>query len=278
MRGSLKLALAVALAAALPVQAQVYSWTDAEGRLHFTSDLQSVPSEHREEARRRAREKPDAGNVQFYSAPASPTPPSARSTGRTLRIPFQRHGTLMRLEAELNGWLETPLLVDTGASGIAIPQHVADRLGLRVGPETRWIQTHTANGVVARPVVTLDSVRVGEAVVEHLDATINPTLDVGLLGGSFFNNFVYRVDAADRAILLTPNDRIRRGLTEAEWRERFTTLRDAIARIDAYVPRLAPSQDERRAELAAQRRKLVEQLEALELEANRAKVPYAWRD
>ena len=48
--------------------------------------------------------------------------------------------------------------------------------------------------------------------MEGLNATINPAMEVGLLGGDFFNNFVYRVDAAASVITLVPNDRMRGGL------------------------------------------------------------------
>jgi clan AA aspartic protease (TIGR02281 family) len=278
MRAPSTLGAAFCLLLAASSQAEIYSWTDAQGTIHFAQDLTHVPPQHREAARRRAHEDRGPSRVQTYSAP-SPSPRArSRSRDRTVRIPFQKHGTLMRVEAELNGWLRAPFLVDSGASGVSIPQHVADRLGLRIGPETRWVETHTANGVVARPIVKLESVRVGEARVDNLEATIHPSMMIGLLGGSFFNNFVYRVDAAAHVISLTPNTKVRSGFTESQWRERFRTLSEAIARIDEYVPTLGLSQNQRRAQLAQRREELVQELESLEREADRAQVPDAWRD
>jgi len=49
---ALVFALAALLGAA-PASAEIYRWTDAQGREHFTMDLHRVPSEHRAEAERR---------------------------------------------------------------------------------------------------------------------------------------------------------------------------------------------------------------------------------
>lgn len=44
-------ALASALLAALPAGAEVYRWTDAQGKVHYSSDLNDVPVEQREAAK-----------------------------------------------------------------------------------------------------------------------------------------------------------------------------------------------------------------------------------
>ena len=116
----------------------------------------------------------------------------------TMRIPFERHGTLMRVEVLLNGRVRAPFFIDTGASGVSIPWTVAQQLGLQITDETERIRVKTANGVVAEPVVQLKSVQLGPARVENLRAAVSGSMDIGLLGGAFFNNYVYQVDAADR--------------------------------------------------------------------------------
>jgi predicted aspartyl protease len=63
----------------------------------------------------------------------------------------------------------------------------------------------TASGAIQVPVITLESVQLGGARVPNLLATINPMLKVGLLGGSFFNNFSYSVDTAAGVIILRHN-------------------------------------------------------------------------
>jgi clan AA aspartic protease (TIGR02281 family) len=183
----------------------------------------------------------------------------------------------MRVDVQLNDQLSAPFLIDTGASGVDLPSHVAEQLGIRIRPDTPHINVITAAGVVARPVVTLQSVQLGRARVEGLEATVNPSMQIGLLGGTFFNNFVYQVDAAAGEILLVPNDRLRGGLDEAAWRARFESLRDPIARLDAYLESKEVVRQGERERLQRRRTALFDQLEELERRANRLEVPQAWR-
>ena len=121
-----------------------------------------------------------------------------------IEIPFTRLGSLMRVDARVNDLVTVPFLIDTGASGVSIPHSYAAKLGVRVRPDTPQIRVTTANGVVARPLIALQSIEIAGARVENLTATLDPGLDFGLLGGSFFNNYVYRVDAARSMITLAP--------------------------------------------------------------------------
>ena len=141
----------------------------------------------------------------------------------------------MKVVARLNGRVDVPFLVDTGASGISLPKSVADRLGIVVTPATRRVYVSTANGVVQVPLVRISSVELGGARVENLEATVNSSLSIGLLGGSFFNNFVYGVDAAASVITLSRNQAIRGGLAKDEWRTRFQDLREPLLRLERYL-------------------------------------------
>ena len=79
-------------------------------------------------------------------------------------------------------------LVDTGASGIALPADVADRLGLARG---RSFPTRTANGTGRSWATRLDTLRVGPFERRDVPASITPGLDggAGLLGTSFLRQF-----------------------------------------------------------------------------------------
>jgi clan AA aspartic protease (TIGR02281 family) len=267
---------------AAPATAEVYRWTDAEGRLHFSQHLDQVPREQRPAAREAARldARPEsADRFQTFEAPVRPTSASGSTFGkRSLRIPFEREGTLMRVHVQLNDALRVPFLIDTGASGISIPASVAGQLGLLGGDNLGSRLVRTANGLVTRSVVRLDAVEVGGARVEGLDATVNPSMSVGLLGGTFFNNFIYRVDAAEQVITLQANDGIRGGVGAEQWRERFRAIREPIDRLNAYLEETEISGDARRRHLEERLASLEQSLEALELEANRATVPASWRD
>lgn len=269
-----------ALGLAQAGSAEIYRWTDAGGRLHFTERLENVPLEHREQAIEAARQR--SVNVTTFSGdgvPAAPRPGARRSRARRseIRIPFVREGTLMRVNVRLNDSVTAPFLIDTGASGVSLPSRVAERLGIRLRPDTPRVRVTTANGVVSVPVIQLESIDLGGARVEGLYATVNPRMDIGLLGGTFFNNFVYRVDAAESVISLIPNENIRGGMGEEAWRQRFDSVREPLAELKAHLATDEVRREGERNYLERRREELEAALERLELEANRLNVPHAWR-
>jgi len=281
--------LAVALLVAAPAGAEgeIYRWTDAQGGIHFSRDLGEVPPAARSGAVEDARARAPSRLQTYEAAPASAEAaeaaiaPSLRSTGlppgRELRIPFTRNGTLMLVQVLLNDRVEAPFLIDTGASGVSIPDRVARQLGLRIDADTPRLQVQTASGVVAEPLIQLESVQVGPARVERLAALVNSSMEIGLLGGSFFNNFVYQVDAAAGVITLRPNESVRGGLAEGQWRERFRDARSDLDRLAGYALELDEDAPQR-AHVERNLRTLHEAYEALEREANAAQVPRSWRE
>jgi aspartyl protease family protein len=79
------------------------------------------------------------------------------------------------------------MIIDTGATYIALPAADARRLGIdyRKG---RVVPVNTANGTVPAYLVRLDSVRVGELELFQIDALVQEGgLSVILLGNSFLN-------------------------------------------------------------------------------------------
>jgi aspartyl protease family protein len=271
---------AASLAVALSARAEIYSWTDAEGRIHFTERIERVPPEYRGAARERAgASAPD--RVHTYSgspSDSSASPARARSRRSEIEIPFVRVGSLMRVDATVNDRVRVPFLIDTGASGVSIPESYAAQLGARTGPETPRVPVTTANGVVARPLIPVRSIEVHGARVENLSATLDPGLEYGLLGGSFFNNYVYRVDAARSVMTLVPNDQIRGGLDEAEWRNRFESITDPLRRLEAYLRDHPYLGEQERTALAARQRELRTGLRELERNADELGVPQIWRE
>ena len=153
-------------------------------------------------------------------------------------------------------------------------------LGVRVGPEHKpRIYVSTANGVVHAGAGGdgCASVELGGARVDGLSRPPSiPNLEIGLLGGSFFNNFVYGVDAAAGVITLSPNHSMVAGLDEKEWRARFRTVRDPLERLESYLAGREVSRPGRRAELEQRREELRAELAALEREATRLGVPKQW--
>jgi clan AA aspartic protease (TIGR02281 family) len=268
----------VAVLCGAPAEADIYQWTDAEGHTHFTEHLDRVPPAQRAAAQESARPEGQRGVVQTYASPAPPASAARSRLSRELRIPFERDGTLMRVSVRLNDRLTVPFYVDTGASGIALPPRYAESLGLRIGRDTPQVVVSTANGSVSNPLVRLASVELGGARVEGLDATVNPSMQIGLLGGSFFNNFVYRVDAAEGVITLAPNEGMRGGLDAEAWRARFGRVRGLLDRLEAHLASATHLPDDERAVLEGRRAELRAALQALDREADRQRVPQNWRE
>lgn len=273
------LGLVVVLALLGPARragAELYRWTDAEGRIHYTQDLQSVPAGKRAEARR-SRQGGEAGSLQRYSAPERPARAERARPGAAHRVTFERRGNMMVVEVRLNDRLSAPFYVDTGASDVLIPAALADRLGIGVGPRTPRRVYRTANGPVSKPVVTLDAVELGSARVEDVEAAVSGTMRVGLLGGAFFNHFEVGIDPAEQVLTLQRSEGMRGGRAEAEWRRTFERLRGGLERLGRRLEAGRRLPEPRRAALEERREELRAELERLRRAADRADVPHRWR-
>lgn len=95
-----------------------------------------------------------------------------------------------RAEALINGH-KVDVLVDTGATGVAISERVADQLDL---PRRGAVRTTTANGDAVAYMTRLDSVKLGGVEAHDVAALIAPGLsgDV-LLGMSFLGRMDVRL-------------------------------------------------------------------------------------
>jgi clan AA aspartic protease (TIGR02281 family) len=278
MRLGVSLVGAAVLAAGLAggTRADIYRWTDAQGRTHFTQNLAQVPAAQRAEAERSARK--ETPKVESASTALTRVTSSGRQRGRAIEIPFEKQGNAMIVYVRINDAVTSPFLVDTGASDVVVPGHVARAAGIRVTHDTPRQQYETANGMIEAPVVVLDSVAVGGARIENLRGSLSDSMSVGLLGGTFFHNFTMQIDPAARIITLLPNAHAAGGATPAEWRARFHELRRELAAIDAHLAG-GPLLDEARARTFIEKRSaLIAELDALDDEANAAGVPQAWRD
>jgi clan AA aspartic protease (TIGR02281 family) len=284
-----RIAAILLLVSAAGAYGEIYSWTDAEGRVHFTEDLSAVPLQQREAAvERRPRESSRGGLSTFSSGTrdgiSAATPRDPSSGARPVyQIPIERMGTALLVHARVNDELSLPFLVDTGASDVSLPRWAAERLGLDPAGNGRTREYVTANGPVEETALMLRSVELGGARVENVPAAIASSMDVGLLGLSFFNHFSIHVDSARGVLLLRPNDladsgQILAGRSEAQWRAEYANLRVRIARVDAEAGRTNPNQTSKLEALEENRQDLLRQLDLLDAEADQARVPIAWRE
>ena len=90
---------------------------------------------------------------------------------------------------------EVIFLVDTGATDVAVPAHLANKLQLKAGREGL---ASTANGTVRISESTIDTLRVGDIVLRNVDAYLNQGMkdDHILLGMSLLRQleFTHRGD------------------------------------------------------------------------------------
>ncbi len=87
-----------------------------------------------------------------------------------------------RAEAFING-IKANVMVDTGATDVAISQRLADRLGIQ---STDAIRTQTANGDTVAYMTRLSSVKLGAIEARNVAAIITPNLEGDMLLGMSF--------------------------------------------------------------------------------------------
>lgn len=79
--------------------------------------------------------------------------------------------------------VEVTFLLDTGATDVSIPEHIARKIGLQTG---RSIPISTANGTVTVYQSWINELAIGDILLRDVDANINPAFkdDFILLGMS----------------------------------------------------------------------------------------------
>ena len=118
-------------------------------------------------------------------------PNKAETLGHGETVTLQRDPSgHYRAQAYING-VKADVLVDTGATGVAISQQLADTLGIR---SHAAISTTTANGETVSYMTRLASVKLGGIEARDVAATITPGLEgEALLGMSFLSRMDIRL-------------------------------------------------------------------------------------
>jgi len=122
--------------------------------------------------------------VLFYLINTMVNPNTANTLAQSGEVVLQRDlSGHYRAEAYING-VKTPVMVDTGATKVAISQALADKLGLR---SINAVRTQTANGDTVSYMIRLKSVKLGGIVAHDVAATITPSLGEEMLLGMYFS-------------------------------------------------------------------------------------------
>lgn len=134
---------------------------------------------------------------------AQPEQKVRRASGGAVSLAADERGHYFA-PVEING-RQTTMMVDTGASIVALSAEDVRRLGVMVPANAPTVQLSTANGVVAAQRVRLPEVRLDTIVVRDVEATLLPesVRSVSLLGMSFLGK-LSSFQVADRELLLKP--------------------------------------------------------------------------
>lgn len=120
--------------------------------------------------------------------------------GATVSISSDSRGQFIAT-AMINNKSQLRMLVDTGASSVTLSESDAQRLGIsyRDGPQA---QVGTANGATTGWKIKLASVKLGDVVVNGVDAIVleGSGLPVALLGMTFLDRFEMNRDGASMVL------------------------------------------------------------------------------
>jgi aspartyl protease family protein len=137
-------------------------------------------------------------SIVYYLADRIQHPNTLTSVG-TGEIAVLKRGTdgHYRTEALINGE-KVNVLIDTGATGVAISQSIADKLHLK---SVTAVNTNTANGDAVGYMVRLHSVKIGSVEANNVSAMIAPTLEGdALLGMSYLGRMDVRLYKGEMTI------------------------------------------------------------------------------
>ena len=124
-------------------------------------------------------------------------------------IPLEHLGGVWVARVELNDFHEARLIVDTGATFTTISEDLAFNAGIQSDSTNSRINLFTASGKVQAELGIARRIRVGNTgrddvrVVVHTIPNLPDGID-GLLGLSFFDRFLVRLDHSNQQLHLSP--------------------------------------------------------------------------
>jgi aspartyl protease family protein len=143
----------------------------------------------------------DSQAVQARRPPGVGPEMHSNGRGRTVEIRAGTHGHHYA-SVEING-RPIDVMVDTGASIVALTFEDAERAGLFIRDGDYTHRVNTANGLARIAPVTLDRVSIGEIMVRNVPAAVSEPgkLTTSLLGMSFLSR-LQRVDMRRGVLVL----------------------------------------------------------------------------
>jgi clan AA aspartic protease (TIGR02281 family) len=116
----------------------------------------------------------------------------------TVVIAFPPGSTRIEVPVVLNGRIQVPFIIDTGATMTLIPAWAAEMLGYRAQSGSEWLRVQTAGGQRRLPYATLHRIEIQGLGLSELPVLFGdlPGYDAsrGLLGMDFLRHFTMAVD------------------------------------------------------------------------------------
>jgi hypothetical protein len=202
MKGwTLGAALALLGLAASEASAQIYRWTDDQGRVNYSQGIDSIPERFR-------------SGAQFLTAPPTAPAPAVTAPGVRPGLPVAGGAAQIRftpgqpilVNARINETGSVRLLLDTGASVTTISPRVLAQLGVSSREALRG-SIRGVTGTADALFVMVNSIDVNGAkagpirVVAH-DVELGQ--GEGLLGRDYLDRFIVNIDNQVGIVTLTP--------------------------------------------------------------------------
>lgn len=118
-------------------------------------------------------------------------------------VPLAKKCNSYYVDAVLNRRVKTELILDTGCTDTQIAPDIARKLGIRIASGEQ-VSCMLADGrTVTGRAINIKELKIGRAKVLNVRAVVlDQGKDTGLLGMSFLNNFVFKIDPEKSELVL----------------------------------------------------------------------------
>jgi len=177
--------------------ATIFSWKDENGITHFTDSPEKIPPKYRDGKMEGLRIIEEVPSEESSSSNSKMNLPVTRLNHlQEYKVPLisTNSGNFI-VDTTINGKVKVKLMLDTGASLMSLSPEVCRKLGIKETPSLPAIQMQTANGISQNKLIALDKVKIGDAEVDLVEASIGKKMlgIGGLLGMSFLSNFQWKL-------------------------------------------------------------------------------------
>lgn len=141
---------------------------------------------HSEETKQVSSSQASSQQAQQQLANVQPSPQTSEPIyGRKTRLKMDNRGHFIT-KAKMNN-RSVEVLVDTGATSVAINTTTARRLGINLKPSDFKYEVNTANGKTKAASTTIEKIQIGRVTVRNVRAAVldDKSLSSTLLGMSF---------------------------------------------------------------------------------------------